>query len=81
MPQLVQTKRDKWSPSGTLNVTGEPQLLQKFKYGPWMKFRSLAELAAVTPVGEPGCKSPGPRRYRLGFAMLRSISSSILSSM
>src|SRR5476649_755064 len=31
MPQLAQTKRGKWSPAGTLNSTGEPQLLQKFK--------------------------------------------------
>src|SRR5277367_5101232 len=31
MPQLVHTKRGKWSPAGILDSTGEPQLLQKFK--------------------------------------------------
>src|ERR1700676_842741 len=37
MPQLVHTKRDKWSPAGILNSTGEPQLLQKFKARPLNK--------------------------------------------
>jgi hypothetical protein len=34
MPQFVQTKRGMWSPAGTLETTGEPQLLQKFKAHP-----------------------------------------------
>jgi hypothetical protein len=38
MPQLGHTKRGKWSPVGTLNSTGEPQLLQKFKADPLKKF-------------------------------------------
>jgi hypothetical protein len=37
MPQLVQTKRGKWSPAGTFDSTGEPQLLQKFKGRPHLE--------------------------------------------
>jgi hypothetical protein len=34
MPQFVQTKRGKWSPSGIFKATAEAQLLQKFKADP-----------------------------------------------